>query len=233
MSQGQRKNRRLYPSRFHPSYYILGLLRKNIESVAARYLKKSDAILVDFGCNEMPYRPVFEPYVSRYVGVDLPENKGAHLHIQSNGEIPLEDCSANVVLSTQVLEHVADPLKYLKECHRILQPNSFLILSTHGYWVYHPCPTDFYRWTSSGISKILKNAGFQIREVKGLMGTLPTALQIIQDNLLSKIPFFKRLFIFIMQSLIMGVDKCLSEESRNRDACVFLVVASKESPVFF
>ena len=55
--------------------------------------------------------------------------------------------SFDAVLSTQVLEHVADPGALPAERFRVLRPGGRLLLSTHGIFVYHPDPDDYWRWT--------------------------------------------------------------------------------------
>jgi len=223
------KNERLYPSRFHYSFCILTLLRINLELIAKKYLgKKRNIVFVDFGCGDAPYRPIFESYADKYISIDLSENKSADLPIDLNGNAPLPDCSADIVLSTQVLEHVLNPKKYLQECHRIIKSKGLLVLSTHGYWKYHPEPGDFWRWTHSGICALIEEAQFKVVESRGIMGLIPVAMHLFQEGVASKIPFiFRSLLFFLIQSFIMCLDKFYSENSKKTNACVYLVVALK------
>lgn len=46
------------------------------------------------------------------------------------GEIPLKDNSVDIVVSCDVLEHLAQPALLLKEIHRILKPSGLSLLST-------------------------------------------------------------------------------------------------------
>jgi SAM-dependent methyltransferase len=100
----------------------------------------------------MPYRALFEPYVAKYIGVDLPSNIEADLTVAPHWEMLLPGDGADVVLSTQVLEHVETPLAYLNDCYRMLKHGGLLILSTHGYWMYHPDPHDYWRWNHAASS---------------------------------------------------------------------------------
>src|SRR3569833_250967 len=100
-----RSNARLYPPYTGGRRQILTLLRKHLLDIAATKLPKGDQLaLVDFGCGDMPYRPIFEPYVSRYYGVDLPENTRADYAVLPDGRIDVPDEFADIVLSNQVLE---------------------------------------------------------------------------------------------------------------------------------
>jgi SAM-dependent methyltransferase len=221
---------RLYPSRFSDRFYPLTSLRLQVQQVIKTYLsQKANLRLVDFGCGGMCYRPLFEPYVSEYIGVDFPENKLAHIHLLPGGTAPLSAQFADILLSTQVLEHVDSPSLYLQECNRILKPDGLLILSTHGYWRYHPHPNDYWRWTGSGLRKILNDEGFSILDLHGVMGLVSASMQLFQDAIGEKIPSFVRpVFAAGMQAIIELSDKLQSAGTKSEDACIFLAVACKK-----
>lgn len=220
---------RIYPTLCSDRYYILTLLREIIEAIATRYLVGGNpSIVVDMGCGTMPYKPIFEKHGVRYIGVDLPSNEGAEVHLDSNGRTSLPDGFADFILSTQVLEHVDSPDQYLGECYRILKPGGVLVLSTHGYWMYHPDPKDLWRWTNEGLKRVIHRAGFRIVDFQGVMGLAPTAVQLLQDALMPKTPrFIKPLFSLIMQRFAMVADKFHLPSERAQDACIFVVIASK------
>ncbi len=221
---------RLYPTRLNSRFYHLVALRDAIKSIADEYLSKGDSqVLVDFGCGGMPYRSIIEPHVAQYLGVDLPANEKADSPVSTDGKMQLPDEFANVVLSTQVLEHVGNPMEYLRECHRILKPGGLLILSTHGYWKYHPDPADYWRWSSDGLRRIVEESAFIVIRFAGLMGLAPTAMQLMQDAIIPKSPKLVRpLMIYAAQSLIVLLDRIHSPMERNKDACTYVVVASKQ-----
>lgn len=224
-----RPNERLCPPPTAVYYYPLTQLSNAIKEAARKHLSgKKDLVLVDLGCGSMPYRPLFEAYVGNYVGVDLQRNPLAHCHADPQGKTPLPDAFADVVLSTQVLEHVAAPLDYLRECRRLLKPGGLLILSTHGYWVYHPDPQDLWRWTSEGLKRIVQDAGFTIVEFRGLLGLASAALQLLQDALMPAIPQVgRRWFWYFMQRLVKAADQWASPAKRDQDASIYVVVARK------
>jgi SAM-dependent methyltransferase len=112
--------------------------------------------VLDVGCGIKPYAPFFEPYVEAYVGVDL-ENPVADLE-GSAEDLPVEDSSFDLVISTQVLEHVGDPAKAVREFHRVTSPGGRVLASTHGVQVYHPAPTDYWRWTHAGLHRLFETS---------------------------------------------------------------------------
>ena len=133
---------------------------------------------------------------------------------------------SDVVLSTQVLEHVEDPRTYLEECFRVLRPGGQLLLSTHGFMVYHPDPVDYWRWTGAGLRRAVEQAGFRIERFEGIMGLAATGLQFVQDALWWKLPRPLRApFGVVMQGLVALADRLDNAEARRANALVFALVA--------
>ena len=222
-------NDRLYPSIFHPRYIVLSRLRditvKTIKEITA---SNKSQILVDFGCGDMPYREVIEPYVVKYLGVDLEMNPKAEHHIGFDSKTTLPDGYADIVLSNQVLEHVDTPEGYLQEAWRVLKPGGIAIITTHGYWFYHPTPNDYWRWTSAGLQKVIANEDFKINSFTGVLGLTASGVQLFQDGILFKLPKLLRpLWAVLMQGLIWFFDKFHSQSQRNRDAALYVVIAQK------
>jgi len=69
----------------------------------------------------MPYRDLF-PAQCRYIGADIAGNDLSNITLHGEGRLPLDDECADVVFSTQVLDHVQDPELYLRESYRVLVP---------------------------------------------------------------------------------------------------------------
>jgi SAM-dependent methyltransferase len=127
--------------------------------------------LLDVGCGVKPYYPWFAPYVSEYVGVDMGGNPAADLEGTIEA-IPVEDASFDLVITTQVLEHCADPAQAVRELRRVVRPGGRVLASTHGVQVYHPSPHDLWRWTHEGLERLfLTNASWSAVSVHPASGT--------------------------------------------------------------
>lgn len=227
-----KSNSRLKPTIFSTRYVHLTQLRDHtVKIIQESAMVDKNAILVDFGCGDMPYRPILEPLVSQYIGVDLACNPQATHLIDFDSKTTLPDNYADIILSNQVLEHVDSPEGYLQEAIRILKPGGKLLLTTHGYWYYHPTPNDYWRWTSAGLKKIIQQTKFKIESFEGIMGLSASGLQLLQDAFLLKLPkMLHPPFALIMQGLIRLCDRMHSSEQRNRDASLYVVLAQK--PVY-
>jgi SAM-dependent methyltransferase len=183
--------------------------------------------VLDYGSAEAPYRDFF-PADVEFVPADLPDNPDAALELNPDGTVPVGDESFEAVLSTQVLEHVTDPELYLSECFRVLRPGGRMLLSTHGVFVYHPDPEDYWHWTCAGLRRAVQEAGFEVVRFEGVIGLLSTGLQLVQDATYYKPPRpLRPLLALVMQALITLADRLQSDESRALNAQVFALVAAK------
>lgn len=207
--------------------YIIRELPARLEGLAADLRCPPDGRVLDYGCADIPYRRFF-PGTVEYLAADIPGNPDATLMINQDGTLPVDDECVDVVISTQVLEHVTDPTLYLSECRRVLRPRGRLLLSTHGLMVYHPDPVDLWRWTGAGLREAVERAGLRIVRFEGIMGLPASGLQFVQDGFYHRLP--RRLqpaFAYLMQSLIMLADRHETQDSRDLNALVFGLVAEK------
>lgn len=211
---------------FHPRKYILTKVRKELQKVFDRNITKTDGMLLDYGCGDMPYRNYLSPKVEKYIGADIEGNDKADILILSNGRTPLADNTADYVISTSVLEHVPDVALYLNESARVLKKEGLIMLTTHGIWMYHPHPTDFWRWTSMGLKKVFEDNGFEIVHFQGVGSRAAMGLLLFQDGLYFKLPVFVRnIFSMMMQPFICLFDKVSKKATTDKDAGFYIVVA--------
>lgn len=216
------------PPRWHHLSYIARALPAALERLAREAEPDRGGRILDFGCADQPYRGLFAPECD-FVGADLPGNPLADLEIRPDGTVAAADESFDLVLSTQVLEHVDDPATYLSESFRLLRPGGRLLLSTHGMMIYHPDPVDLWRWTGEGLRRVVADAGFAIVHFEGVMGMGATGVQFLQDAILRRLPRLLRPpLALLMQTVAELVDRLDDSESRALNALVFALVAEKQ-----
>jgi SAM-dependent methyltransferase len=172
---------------------------------------------------------MLDPLVGSYLGVDLPENPAAEQHIDASGRTPLPDGYADVVWSTQVLEHVDSPAVYLEEAKRLLRPSGLLVLSTHGIWWHHPHPQDLWRWTGPGLVRLLSEHGFEVEPLRGVMNLASTGVNLAQDGLYGRLPKRGPLrpALFVAMQLLAAAADRVGVGGRDRMAAVFVAAARK------
>lgn len=214
-----------HPRITNPYYHLIKVLKNGLQPAVQALDLPAGSHVLDYGCSTMRHRGMF-PANIKYTGADIAGNDLADVILNKDGRVPLASGSFDVVFSTQVLEHVEDPLLYLSECQRLLKPGGKLVLSTHGTFMFHACPNDYWRWTHMGLQKIVENAGFRVTSLQGLCGGLPTALQLLQDVIRLKLPRFLRPVLYaIIQSGMALTDRMYSPEGRIRNATFLLVTA--------
>lgn len=136
-------------------------------------------IILDAGAGEQPYKKLCShlKYISQDFGeYDTSENKEALQMQEWNSRtvdilsdiinIPLEDESVDVILCTEVIEHIKNPVLAIKEFSRLLKPDGQLLLTAPNCSLTHMAPYYF----CNGFSRYwyeenLKDFGFEIEEL--------------------------------------------------------------------
>lgn len=128
-----------------------------------RALSELDGDVVDVGCGQAPYRPMFPPRVRRYVGVDRSRVPvpGIELIDGDAHDLPLPDASFDAAVSFQALEHMERPTDCLCEMARVLRPGGRLVVTVPGVWALHEAPRDFWRFTRYGLLEMARAAGLE------------------------------------------------------------------------
>ncbi len=155
-----------------PTYAVRAPLARWLRDEAVRAFDDFGPYrLLDVGCGQKPYQPLFAPYATSYIGVDPVENPEAE--VQGFVEaLPIEDASSEVAICIQVFEHCDDPAKAVAELARVTTPGGRVLVSTHGVMAYHPSPADYWRWTHAGLEKLFRdNADWASVRVTPASGT--------------------------------------------------------------
>jgi SAM-dependent methyltransferase len=129
---------------------------------ATRQMSPGRSIL-DVGCGSRAYERLFTGH--QYTGIDVAESgresKKPDLFFDGKN-IPLSNSTVDMVLSTEVFEHVEDLDHLIKDIHRVLKPQGSLLVTVPFMWGEHEMPYDFRRFTSVGLRDYLKRNGFEI-----------------------------------------------------------------------
>jgi SAM-dependent methyltransferase len=157
-SQDQFVRPRVDPQLGDEDYLHLSDLLLGLKSIGDL---KFDRIL-DYGCGASPYQKLFQ--CQNYIRADCVGSSGLDHHYVPDEPLKMADNCFDLVLSTQVLEHIKLPHLYLEDCYRLLKPGGSLILSTHGSYVDHGCPYDYTRWTADGLVDMMSRADFEVVE---------------------------------------------------------------------
>lgn len=78
---------------------------------------------------------------------------------------PIPDDSYDVVMSGQVVEHVAYPWVWMEELARIVKPHGVVITIGPVTWPYHEAPIDCWRIHPDGMRSLYSWAGLEMIHV--------------------------------------------------------------------
>lgn len=161
----------IWPIRLTPKFVLqrAAYERLSIDRFINDYVlpkMKPEYRLLDAGAGPLRYKHLF---VSRckFESTDFADifdksSKNRHDFTCSLDDIPKPEHSYDVVLNTQVLEHVEFPQKVVNELHRILKPGGQLFMTTPQSWGLHGAPYNFYFFTRFGLESMFKQAGFRV-----------------------------------------------------------------------
>jgi SAM-dependent methyltransferase len=88
--------------------------------------------------------------------------------------LPVRDGGCDAVVSLQVIEHLWDQERFLRECHRVLRPGGHLLLSTPNRLTFSPGrdtplnPFHTRELSAAELAGLVRGAGFADVEVRGL-----------------------------------------------------------------
>ena len=156
------------------NWLIFKLINPELEKRLKQY---ASGKLLDIGCGEKPYAQMAAPFIDEHIGVDYEDTAHDQTNIDLYGtayEIPVENNAYDTILCTDVLEHLAEPMRAVKEAFRVLKPGGYAIYTVPLFWHLHEEPHDYYRFTKYGLDYMFKENGFDVIEIKALSGFFAT-----------------------------------------------------------
>ncbi len=154
-------------------YWTRVRIDKAVEESAAL----AHGVLLDVGCGVKPFEKLFESHVEKYLGLEYSPESGYRGNkadfCGDAGYLPLPDKSVDTILCTEVMEHLPDPERAIKEFERVLRPGGTVITTAPFFYPIHDA-YDFFRYSPDGLKVMMERAGLRVDTVKPLSGTAVT-----------------------------------------------------------
>ncbi|MFI5251988.1 MAG: class I SAM-dependent methyltransferase [Bacteroidota bacterium] len=216
---------------FDRDYLSVRPIIRWLQDTAVGYAK---GVFLDFGCGNKPYYPIFKSSIEKYIGADVTQNldQSVDILIGDDGILPLDNESVETVLSTQVLEHVKEPQRYLQELSRVLKPGGKLILTCPQSYMLHEEPYDYYRYTRYGVEYLLKKYQLQILQLDTAGGAWRLMGQIFLNHKIHgrkiNIPIISGIFYYLWVILSNVIFSTLDKMNMNpKDTANYMIIAQK------
>ncbi len=175
------------------------------------FIKKhsSSGLTLDLGCSNSPY----SKYFPNRIGLDVKEGKGVDV-VGDAHNLPFEDNKFDVILCTEVLEHLHTPSKAISEMKRVLKPKGKLILTTRFIFPLHDIPNDYFRYTKYGLKHLFKD--WDILEIEEETNTIQT-FSVLLQRLAYQVEFkflnrLIKLFVLLFAKIIYKLEFIIKYE---------------------
>lgn len=118
--------------------------------------------VLDVGGKRINKRGEFRPPLDKvesweYLNIDSSTNPD---YLCSADAIPVANNNFDIILMTEVLEHLENPEAVLKECYRVLKQGGVMIATIPFLYPIHADPHDYQRWTSEKLKMECQKAEF-------------------------------------------------------------------------
>lgn len=140
----------------------------NFEYYAREFASVPDtATVLDLGAGPGQFAELTDRFAT-LVSMDFRAFAPVNVVADLTKPLPLRDASFDLVMASNVLEHIPDTKALLAEVRRVLKPGGRFVATIPFMMRVHQKPYDFNRYTNYQLAALLSDAGFSDPSVEGL-----------------------------------------------------------------
>ncbi|MBI5136492.1 MAG: class I SAM-dependent methyltransferase [Nitrospirae bacterium] len=153
------------------SLLVTELIAMRYDRALARHCRGH---LLDLGCGKAPLYGFYRDRVVSATTADWPHSTHGADHVDQqvdlNGPIPLESERFDVIILSDVLEHLLRPQVLWGEMARLLRPGGVLLLNVPFMYWLHEEPHDYHRYTEHALRAEAGAVGLHVLELEPVGG---------------------------------------------------------------
>jgi len=107
-----------------------------------------------------------------YTGLDMCHAPNVHIVTVDPYNWPIPDNRYDIVISGNCMEHVPEPLLWMREIFRVCKPQGAALVVAPSAGPYHKCPVHCWQIMPDGMEYVMRKTGFEILEI-GLLDFHP------------------------------------------------------------
>ena len=145
----------------------------NMQEFKRKYVKEKSGLVLDIGSLDIngSFRGCWDGW--DYKGIDIVPGPNVDYVLEDPYTWPfIADVTADVIISGQAFEHIADDMAVMREIARGLKPGGLCCIIAPSAGPEQGYPKDYRRYTPGSLSSLAKAAGLEVLEAK-VNGTKP------------------------------------------------------------
>ncbi len=182
------------------------ITRKKLDEFLEKY--KTDKKVLDIGSGGSSY----DKYFPNRLTFDIDPYRNSEV-IGDIHKMPFKDSEFEIILCTEVLEHLKNPQVAIGEMKRVLKEDGKLILTTRFIFPIHDAPNDYFRYTKYGLRELFKEWEILGLEAEATsVETIAVLLQRLIFQINYKYNKFIKAILFIFIQIFMFLNKFIKVE---------------------
>lgn len=205
-------------------------LSRSILNITTSRLPTLKGITLDLGGGGSPTYKSTLRIEGEFINMDAVQEANPTVVGNLEDQLPFENNYADTALLFNTLEHIYDYQHVVNEMYRVLKKDGKALIFVPFIFPFHTYQTekflinDYFRYTSSGLEKILTTSGFKDIKIEPLGGLFIIVAEFlgyaVKFNLLKSL-------IYVICSLIEKLYSALKTKSAEKYPLAYFVTAIK------